>query len=254
MNGDDESDRRRAAAGWLVIAREDVRVARACPALNPPAPGVAAYHCQQAAEKLVKGLPAAVAAAFRKTQDIDELAELAASSYPECRDLLNTICPLTVWGRCLSLSRGRGYPRTDAGWSQAASGHRHHRAARPVTAHRDSRPKLRPSPWSPGPRDERGAWETVSQTRRLAAILAADIAGYSRLMGASEEGTLRRLKALRAELIDPTIAGHNGRTSRRRAMGCSLNFPGRESGVHPARGHGAPAGGPAAGGSRGFAK
>ena len=45
----------------------------------------------------------------------------------------------------------------------------------------------------------------MSQTRRLAAILAADVAGYSRLMGADEEGTLERLKALRHELLDPKI-------------------------------------------------
>ena len=45
--------------------------------------------------------------------------------------------------------------------------------------------------------------------RRLAAILAA--AGYSRLMGADEEGTLERLKTLRRELLDPTIAEHHGR-------------------------------------------
>src|SRR5437773_12479348 len=47
--------------------------------------------------------------------------------------------------------------------------------------------------------------------RRLAAILAADVAGYSRLIEADEEGTLSRLKSLRAELIDPKIAGHHGR-------------------------------------------
>ena len=47
--------------------------------------------------------------------------------------------------------------------------------------------------------------------RRLAAILAADVAGYSRLMGADEEGTLERLKALRRELLDPQIAGHKSR-------------------------------------------
>src|ERR1700758_5612703 len=47
--------------------------------------------------------------------------------------------------------------------------------------------------------------------RRLAAILAANVAGYSRLMGADEEGTLDRLKALRRELIDPKIAEHHGR-------------------------------------------
>jgi adenylate cyclase len=50
----------------------------------------------------------------------------------------------------------------------------------------------------------------MSQTRRLAAILAADVAGYSRLMGADEEGTLERLKALRRELLDPKIAEHHG--------------------------------------------
>ena len=47
--------------------------------------------------------------------------------------------------------------------------------------------------------------------RRLAAILAADVAGYSRLMGEDEEGTLARLKAHRNELIDPGIAEHKGR-------------------------------------------
>ena len=46
----------------------------------------------------------------------------------------------------------------------------------------------------------------MSQTRRLAAFLAADVAGYSRLMGEDEERTLERLKALRRELVDPKIA------------------------------------------------
>jgi adenylate cyclase len=51
----------------------------------------------------------------------------------------------------------------------------------------------------------------MSQTRRLAAILAADVAGYSRLIGADEGGTLQAFKAIRAELFDPTIEVHNGR-------------------------------------------
>jgi adenylate cyclase len=51
----------------------------------------------------------------------------------------------------------------------------------------------------------------MTATRRLAAILAADVAGYSRLMGADEEGTLDRLKMLRRELVDPKIAEHRGR-------------------------------------------
>ena len=51
----------------------------------------------------------------------------------------------------------------------------------------------------------------MSQTRRLAASLAADVAGYSRLIGANEGGTLERLRALRRELLDPKIAEHRGR-------------------------------------------
>jgi adenylate cyclase len=50
----------------------------------------------------------------------------------------------------------------------------------------------------------------MSASRRLAAILAADVAGYSRLMGAGEEGTLARLKTLRRELSDPKIKEHHG--------------------------------------------
>ena len=46
--------------------------------------------------------------------------------------------------------------------------------------------------------------------RRLAAILASDVVGYSRLIRADEEGTLAALKALRADLIDPTLAEHKG--------------------------------------------
>jgi HEPN domain-containing protein len=98
MNGDEASERRHEAAGWLAIAREDVRVAQACLMLDPPARGVAAYHCQQAAEKLAKGLLVAASTPFRKTHDLDELADLALAGYPECRDLLDAIRPLTVWG------------------------------------------------------------------------------------------------------------------------------------------------------------
>ena len=50
----------------------------------------------------------------------------------------------------------------------------------------------------------------MSQTRRLAAILAADVAGYSRLIGADEGGTLERLKTLRRDLLDPKIAEEHG--------------------------------------------
>src|SRR6267142_4059747 len=60
--------------------------------------------------------------------------------------------------------------------------------------------------------------------RRLAAILAADVAGYSRLIEADEEGTLGRLKALRAGVIDPKIAGHHGRIVKTTGDGLLVEF------------------------------
>ena len=65
----------------------------------------------------------------------------------------------------------------------------------------------------------------MSQTRRLAAILAADVAGYSRLMGADEEGTLACLKAIRRELADPKIKEHRGRIVKTTGGGLLVEFP-----------------------------
>ena len=60
--------------------------------------------------------------------------------------------------------------------------------------------------------------------RRLAAILAADVAGYSRLMGADEEGTLDRLRSIRANVIDPKIAEHHGRIVKTMGDGLLVEF------------------------------
>jgi len=60
--------------------------------------------------------------------------------------------------------------------------------------------------------------------RRLAAILAADVAGYSRLTGVDEEGTIARLRALRRELIDPTIDAHRGRIVKTTGDGMLIEF------------------------------
>src|SRR5690348_3033028 len=64
----------------------------------------------------------------------------------------------------------------------------------------------------------------MPSVRRLAAILAADVAGYSRLMGADEEGTLERLKALHRELVDPKIAEHHGRIVKTTGDGLLVEF------------------------------
>jgi adenylate cyclase len=64
----------------------------------------------------------------------------------------------------------------------------------------------------------------VVETRKLVAILAADVVGYSRLAGSDEDRTLARLRALRSDLIDPTIAIHNGRVVKRTGDGSIVEF------------------------------
>src|SRR5882757_1519504 len=64
----------------------------------------------------------------------------------------------------------------------------------------------------------------MTETRKLAAILACDVVGFSRLTGADEDRTLARLRALRSDLIDPTIAVHNGRVVKRTGDGALVEF------------------------------
>ena len=64
----------------------------------------------------------------------------------------------------------------------------------------------------------------MTTTRRLAAILAADVAGYSRLMGADEVGTLEALKAHRREVVDPAIAANHGRIVKTTGDGMLVEF------------------------------
>jgi class 3 adenylate cyclase len=78
-------------------------------------------------------------------------------------------------------------------------------------------------------RDRGWIWRTsatsaVSETRKLAAILVADVVGYSRLTGADEDRILARLRALRSDLIDPTIAVHHGRAVKRTGDGAIVEF------------------------------
>jgi len=69
-----------------------------------------------------------------------------------------------------------------------------------------------------------GLRDETAVTRRLAAILAADVAGYSRLIGADEHGTLQAFKAIRAKLVDPAIAAHNGRLVKTTGDGFLVEF------------------------------
>jgi class 3 adenylate cyclase len=64
----------------------------------------------------------------------------------------------------------------------------------------------------------------LSETRKIAAILVADVVGYSRLAGVDEDGTLARLRALRYELIDPAVDAHCGRIAKRTGDGLLVEF------------------------------
>ena len=80
--------------------------------------------------------------------------------------------------------------------------------------------------------------ETGPARRKLAAILAADVVGYSLLTGADEEGTLARLKALRAELVDPSIAERAQPTTRRIDWRIGVNHPAAGAKPRSLRAHG----------------
>src|SRR5271154_3269198 len=64
----------------------------------------------------------------------------------------------------------------------------------------------------------------MSETRKLAAILVSDVVGYCRLAGADEDRTLARLRTLRSDLVDPTIAVHHGRIVKRTGDGSVIEF------------------------------
>src|SRR5271168_5540493 len=64
----------------------------------------------------------------------------------------------------------------------------------------------------------------MGETRKIAAILAADIVGFSRMISADEDSTLALLRALRSDLIDPTVARHNGRVFKRTGDGALVEF------------------------------
>jgi adenylate cyclase len=64
----------------------------------------------------------------------------------------------------------------------------------------------------------------MCETRKIAAILVADVVGYSRLAGAGEDRTLSRLGGLRSDLIEPAIAAHHGRIVKRTGDGSIIEF------------------------------
>jgi HEPN domain-containing protein len=97
MNGPDARLRWEEVEAWLAAARLDREAAIACLAAAPPLPAPAAFHCQQAAEKLLKGFLIHAARPFRKTHDMAELVDKVAPLYPEMAGLISQMQDWTRW-------------------------------------------------------------------------------------------------------------------------------------------------------------
>src|SRR5688572_19194279 len=98
MSGPEAEARRAEAARWIAIADQDIVAARHCMKGSPPLPGVAAYHCQQAAEKIIKAPLIAAGKPFPKTHDLAALGTLASPAYPALAAAMSRLEPLTTWG------------------------------------------------------------------------------------------------------------------------------------------------------------
>src|SRR5438132_1364483 len=100
---------------WLAVPEEDRRVATACLAIDPPMRGAAAFHCQQSAEKLLKGFLTLAAKRSRKTHSLTELGTAAEASFPEIADLVATAKGWSNWAFEFRYPprRGRAKPLPD---------------------------------------------------------------------------------------------------------------------------------------------
>jgi HEPN domain-containing protein len=83
---------------WLTIAERDRRSVLLCLAADPPLPEIAAFHCQQAVEKLLKGFLVLAGVEFRRTHELAELGTAAAEQFPEIAPLVAIAESWTVWG------------------------------------------------------------------------------------------------------------------------------------------------------------
>jgi len=98
MTDPDHLARWQRVEGWIRHAADDARIARGCLGLDPPVLGGAAYHCQQAAEKLLKGLLVLASIDFRRTHDLNALTNSVLPHFPELQPLLSEVGAWTAWG------------------------------------------------------------------------------------------------------------------------------------------------------------
>lgn len=116
LTGDPAGMRTTVAGDWLAAGSEDLRVARLCLAGDPPAVSSAAFHCQQCAEKLIKGCLILAESPFPRTHRLEQLIELLPSSVPaELVTAMRRVAGLTPWvvaGRYPGAAAGSGNPPT----------------------------------------------------------------------------------------------------------------------------------------------
>jgi hypothetical protein len=97
MSGLDPEDPWPEVLDWLRVAGSDQRAGRLCLSVDPPLCDVATFHCQQAAEKLLKGFLVRAGADFRKTHDLDALVQSVVTHFPLIEPLLKPVRAWTSW-------------------------------------------------------------------------------------------------------------------------------------------------------------
>jgi HEPN domain-containing protein len=107
MKAPDQRVRWQAVERWLGVAERDRQAVLLCLGAAPPLPGIAAFHCQQATEKLLKGFHVLAGKRFRKTHSLEDLGAAAQASFPDIADL---VAAVRAWSSWVGVFR---YPSSD---------------------------------------------------------------------------------------------------------------------------------------------
>jgi HEPN domain-containing protein len=113
MSVSDAEARRREARSWLALAQADRHSAALCAGTDPPLVGIAAFHCQQAAEKILKGFLVCSGTDFRRTHDLRELGDAVVAARPDMAELVRAVEDWTVWATAYRYPSAEGSPEPE---------------------------------------------------------------------------------------------------------------------------------------------
>src|SRR5438093_9173937 len=113
MTGDDPRGRWAEVERWLTVAEDDRMAVNACIMTAPPLRTIAAFHCQQAIEKLLKGFLVLAATRFRKTHSLAQLGAAAAAKFPEIAGTVAAIDEWTMWVAAYRYPSAEGSPEPE---------------------------------------------------------------------------------------------------------------------------------------------